>query len=580
MKVLACALVCLFAFVCMSTLFGQTTTQTPNLKLYLPAHGSLDWDLLYNANWGILDKVSSVARISTNYTGVDCGAQINAAYASLPSTGGRIIVPAACSFATPITFSTANKMAILEGVGNGSVLTYTGVGTAITFDNGILFDMSSGMRDITLIGPGSANLGVTGVQFGGTRGCVGCSIEHSRIQAFGTGLHLSTLSWNTSFYQDQFTDNTTAIDDTFTGTSGEGIVFSRCTFSTVTSLVTKVNIGNGDIDFVGSNFDQAQLILVPTSGPAPIVRVHGGHFENPNGSFYDYIQVNSATGNTLALYGVDFLDDGATVGTRPEVIKLNGGKLTVYANTMFSPQPYTHFVTLAGSANLDLFSFADLGGNITSGYIGGTTTGYVTSWPGANPGTAIPPNFVLSSGVNVGGSRFHVEGNIRAAYSATMGAANSGQLISEVPTGTAGLNITSRTPVANLFADGLWSVASDHPTAHATSSDAVQFEVIQDPTSVMQVQKGGHIAPLGHINQIWFGGQGNVGNYISGTSTTTFAFNFNTAFTSAPICAAVPGSPLPAGVQYGCGCSTTNCTVTTSSAVTNGFSIIAIGNPN
>lgn len=443
-----------FLFACSFGLLAQTTVRTPNLGLYVPAHGSLDWDTYYNANWSILDKSGSVSRISTNFPGADCGAQINAAYADLPAAGGKIVVPTSCTFATPIVFGAANKVAILEGVGNPTTLTYTGTtGTAVTFDNGILFDMSSGMRDLTLIGPGVAST-TTGVQFGGTRGCVGCAIEHSRIQAFGTGLHLSTFTWNTSFYQDQFTDNTIALDDTYTATAGEGIVFNRCTFSTVTSVVTKVMVGNGDVDFVGSNFDQAQLILPNTSGPAPIVRVFGGHFENPNGSFYDYIQMGAATGNTLTLYGVDFLDDGATPGTRPQVITCNGGKLVINAVTMFSPIAYTHFVTLSGSPNMDLFSFSDLSGNINAGYIGGSTTGFVTSWPGANAGTNTTPNFVMSTGVNAGGSRMHVEGNIRAAYNASMGAGNSGVLVAGVPNGLgiAPFNVSSTVPVTNLNA--------------------------------------------------------------------------------------------------------------------------------
>src|SRR3954447_2405962 len=146
----------ILSLVVCSCALAQTTIRTPNLGLYQPAHGSLDWDALYNVNWSILDKSGSVARISTNFSGADCGAQINAAYADLPSAGGKIIVPSSCTFATPILFGTANKVAILEGSGNPTTLTYTGTtGTAVTFDNGILFDMSSGMRDLTLIGAGA-----------------------------------------------------------------------------------------------------------------------------------------------------------------------------------------------------------------------------------------------------------------------------------------------------------------------------------------------------------------------------------------------------------------------------------------
>src|SRR3954454_14244537 len=72
--------------------------QTPNVGLYLPAQGLMNWGTWVNANWNRLDTV--IGSTASSFAGADCGAQINAAYAALPSAGGRIFVNASCSFAT------------------------------------------------------------------------------------------------------------------------------------------------------------------------------------------------------------------------------------------------------------------------------------------------------------------------------------------------------------------------------------------------------------------------------------------------------------------------------------------------
>lgn len=88
------------------------------------------------------------------YSGADIGAQINSAYAGCASSGCRIIIPGGnYTFSTPINFATNNKFVLLQGEASGTQLTYTGTGTAVTFQNGSA--PGSGMRDITFVGPGT-----------------------------------------------------------------------------------------------------------------------------------------------------------------------------------------------------------------------------------------------------------------------------------------------------------------------------------------------------------------------------------------------------------------------------------------
>jgi hypothetical protein len=94
---------------------------------------------LNDGNLGSVDlQKDSAIRCATPIPGVDMGAEINTLYASLPATGGTIIVQQSAAFSTPILFTTKDKPALLKGLPTDIVnLTYTGTnGVAVTFDYG------------------------------------------------------------------------------------------------------------------------------------------------------------------------------------------------------------------------------------------------------------------------------------------------------------------------------------------------------------------------------------------------------------------------------------------------------------
>src|SRR5262249_52668878 len=163
---------------------------------------------------------------------VDCGAQINAAYAALPSAGGEIIVDSSCSFSTPIVFGTPNKVAMLQCYGNGTTLTYTVTsGTAVTFNNGANFDLASSLESCTLSGPGHTTSAV-GLLIGGTNGAVGFHASHFLIQSFGTNLTFNNLTWVTKFDQGMFRDGGyNVLIPSGLSASGENIEFDHVTFA-------------------------------------------------------------------------------------------------------------------------------------------------------------------------------------------------------------------------------------------------------------------------------------------------------------------------------------------------------------
>jgi hypothetical protein len=107
--------------------------------------------------------------IATDFAGSDLGAQVNAAYAALPSTGGTIYIPAGTynNIATRIDLS-SGKNVVLRGAGRGNtVLNFT-----LTSSEMILAGDSSTSGNLTLTGftvagTGAAHAGNYGIYING-----------------------------------------------------------------------------------------------------------------------------------------------------------------------------------------------------------------------------------------------------------------------------------------------------------------------------------------------------------------------------------------------------------------------------
>jgi hypothetical protein len=180
----------------------------------------------------------------------DIGAQINAAYASCPSTGCTIVVipqpNGACyDFSTPIAFTTVGKYALLQGGGptseaagqvisgvnipgpaGGACLNYlpTTATSATTFDYTWAIGGGNapghGIRDIILQNNGCQHIGgcgslATGVQLGGINsGAQNGEIANVRVNGFGTGisfLDTGSQSWGVVLRSDSIVNNTVGI---------------------------------------------------------------------------------------------------------------------------------------------------------------------------------------------------------------------------------------------------------------------------------------------------------------------------------------------------------------------------------
>ncbi len=278
--------------------------------------------------WQVLD--------ATQFPGIDIGAQINAAYAYLPSVGGRIVVPpqlnGGCyAYTTPITFTTAGKFIILQGAGPGNsstgppggvCLNYTpSIGTAITFDIDVAGigsgnAMGAGMRDISLFGGSPicvSNGGCGGSAVGistGTNGIGAGMFSNDRIAGFSRGFAVTDGSgWGIMWLNTSIVWNATGIYfdppinhelDKFIGgiinVNGNGVEFAH---------PGELSIEDASID---ANIDCG--VTIDTGGDQSQLHTFGVHWENTDPSHVpQYVCGGSTLGSTIDITGGLAIDD-------------------------------------------------------------------------------------------------------------------------------------------------------------------------------------------------------------------------------------------------------------------------------
>ncbi len=308
----------------------------------------------------------------------DLGLQINAAVASLPASGGKIIVQTAANggcyvFTTPVVVT---KAVIVEGLGPSTCLNFQGTGTAITFHgNGVSFVNDSfpdgfGLRDLTLRGSGGQGA-QTAIALGGTDDSVGFYGSGLTITNFALGLQFLHGVWNFKIEHSTFGPNAQNVRwNSALHFGGENLDFDSVTFVGAT-FANSVEFNDSSTDFsnlnsltfVSCNFDSAQLVINNGAGS---VRLYAPHFENAGlGSGTEpFVRIAAYTAATdVVMDGPDFYNDQSNPYP-PSFIELDGGPAVtisqmrsvnldgtanVPANLMIAGDA---FVTLLGDAPL------------------------------------------------------------------------------------------------------------------------------------------------------------------------------------------------------------------------------------
>ncbi len=349
----------------------------------------------------------------------DDAAAIAAAYAALPATGGVLYFPYGVSgqykIGSGLSFATSGKPVTLIGQPASSVeIIYTPTtGTALTFNYGNNLDMGHGIRDLGLIGAGNSNAS-KGIVFGGSQGAQGFLADNVKVRTFGTGIEMGSHTWLTQFRHCMIRDCTTLLlTPSGLTEAGEQIDFDHCTFADSPSPHVNAVAVQGDsheVTFRGCSFDQCQVSIGDGTSHGAQVVMSDCHFENPNlGTNYDFVTVSNHGGNYVRIRDC-YAFQAKTSGGPSQLMTFYGGKVHIGMFTG-AGSPLTNFVVLANGVTLEIYGFDDLSGQITGNLIGGTTTGYVVNFAGANTNNPAPHNFIMKAADAVGGSEFDFQGS-------------------------------------------------------------------------------------------------------------------------------------------------------------------------
>ena len=314
------------------------------------------------------DAVRYVGGAAVARSDEDIGAQINSAYASLPPTGGAIVVVGdpggeCYSFTTPIVANVPGKYLLLEGgsvrsqvvhsMSAAACLDYTPTaGAAITLDyvpsgGGSNPAVTYGIPNLTLTNNhcealGGCGSGAVGIAFGGANGgAEGATFAGVRVIGFGTALTVlgsRSSGGNLSFRDCTLSYNTMGFVDVQSG--AEHISFDGCRFQgngTAVSSSVSLTISN-------STLDSNTTLGVNCSSPAPCELNHD-HFENGNADSTHFLAGNGV----VSVLGGD-MRDSSTRGTTDWWMNFAGGSFLILGTSLSSGGRTTTHVILNDAA--------------------------------------------------------------------------------------------------------------------------------------------------------------------------------------------------------------------------------------
>jgi hypothetical protein len=319
-----------------------------------------------------LGALKSIWNASTLYAidfaGADIGAQINTAYAALPSAGGTIILPGGTfSFSTPIVFGTNGKFVTLKGDNaSATFLKFTPTsGTAITYNCGnptghLVYECTGFtlMGSSTLIAAGNTNTNTsTGIVYGGANGCVGLNTHDMNVNGFGINLNITANAYMLQFNNVANSGGNGGTNGNLllinaASNSGERNVFQGCAFTdpgnlVATNAVYVTSAGTASNSFYSTSFDDVQVFIGASDGQTVF---NGCHFENSDfGGYPQYIPilgVSSDKSTMITMIGTEFANDGNSSGNTFQTLVKHGGQLVAIGTMInnYGGQTITNFV--------------------------------------------------------------------------------------------------------------------------------------------------------------------------------------------------------------------------------------------
>jgi hypothetical protein len=371
---------------------------TPNLGLNIPPTGQLNWGVLMNQNMSIIDSLNPASLPGpSTFTGItqickmngqsvvggscaatwgsgDIGAQVNAAYAALPSNGGRIhIIAGTYNFSTPIVLNTSGKYAILEGDANGTTLTFTSTtAVAITFDWGVAHK-EGGLRDITLLGSGGTSQGLL-LGVGAGNGAEQALVFDNRISNFSNCISVGNAFLITIFHN--VIGPTCTVGIIFPGTTENNRLLGNTIFQNGTGISIT---GNAEVVSFGNSYDDNSTVALSMTAAGQFSSQQE-HFENLAGGTSQYI---TATAGVVKIFGGEMQDDVVS-GTQGQFISFNTAATYLVIDGMLTQtggRTITQIVNMgSGHARLRIINYTN-GATMPSDFNASYTAGQVLDEP-------------------------------------------------------------------------------------------------------------------------------------------------------------------------------------------------------
>jgi hypothetical protein len=323
----------------------------------------------------------------------DIGAQINAAYAALPATGGTIvIIPPASGgcydYSTPIVFAPRpsappGKYVRLEAGGSGksACLNYKPTsGSAITLDyapgTNIPQNTNHGLRNILLVnnncfstdGCGSSAIGInTGGTYGGSTYAV---FENVVVSGFSIGYrNLNTLSVGQVWQNPSFSNNGIAQQFSNIAQSIRG-----GTFAGNITVLNAIAANGPELVVTDTFFFANNLVLDATAAlaPAAFACTHC-HFENTPAA----VNAHYINGNVNFFLSGGVMEDENSSGTNDWMVNASGNNFVIDGMLFVAVRTNTQIVK-ANSPVRGILRGFNASGTQFLAYAGGANAAFVT----------------------------------------------------------------------------------------------------------------------------------------------------------------------------------------------------------
>lgn len=348
-----------------------------------------------------MNEVFYVGDTMTQWAGADLGAQINSAYAALPSVGGEIHVipnPTGGCYATSTTVNFDVNFKPVRFVGDGSspvCIQYTGAGTGWSINWGSNHIPGVGVYNLKLVGNG---LPVIGINIGNIRDTDMVEIVGNKIGDTGTGfvdgIKVENGSFNMLIEHNTFFNNTIAVDCTWCGE------LNRFAYNNFGANGTAIDSTlQGTTLLLGNSFDAqtGPALNFHGVGNRPRITSIGNNWENPSNGTAQYI-VSTVTGAGPSLFSFgDFWLDDVGSGTQATMLDLTDfDTVSIKAAYLFSAgRTTTNWITVTNSPDVDL-EVASTSSTLFPSYCTGCSAAR-SSIRELNPGGPSTSNWTLTS---------------------------------------------------------------------------------------------------------------------------------------------------------------------------------------